>query len=207
MTFDEFHLIARTNARPVILVEGTRDLPERDAETLAAFSAWLAGAYPHAVFRTGNADGADSAFARGVARVDPSRLEYVLPYGGHRQKALAAESHAVPLTDLPRVEEERAAYHTAQASPEYGSLLAKRGTVPKLRAKSRYLLRDTLKVVGSESAALETAAAGIFYINRADPMKGGTGHTIRVCRKHGVPVAYQDEWMRWPPFLAATAPL
>lgn len=206
MTFDEFHLIARTHARPVILVEGTRDLPESDAETLAAFSAWLAHSYPNAMFRTGNADGSDSAFARGVARVDPSRLEYVLPYGGHRKKAIAPESHCIPLTEIPRIEEERAVYHTAQASPEYESLLAKRDFIPKLRAKSLYLLRDTLKVVGSESAALETATFGIFYVNRADPMKGGTGHTIRVCRKLGVPVAYQDDWLHWPPFLAARAP-
>jgi hypothetical protein len=206
MTFHEFHRIVGANARPVILVEGTRDLPEADAETLAAFSAWLARSYSHAMFRTGNAAGSDSAFARGVARVDPTRLECVLPYGGHRQKALVPESHGIPLNAIPRVEEERAAYHTAQASPEYESLLAKRNIIPQLRAKSLYLLRDTLKVVGSESAALGPATAGIFYVNRADPMKGGTGHTIRVCRKLGVPVAFQDEWMHWPPFLAAAAP-
>ena len=204
MNFNEFHLIVSAKPRPVILVEGTRDLPETDAETLAAFSAWLAGSYPNAVFRTGNADGSDSAFARGVARVDPSRLEYVLPYGGHRKKAIAPDSHWIPLDAIPRVEEERAAYHTAQASPEYESLLAKRGSIPKLRAKSLYLLRDTLKVVGSESASLETATIGIFYVNPADPMKGGTGHTIRVCRELGVPVAFQDEWMTWPPAVAAT---
>lgn len=197
MTFSEFNAIVGANARPVILVEGTRDLPDAAAETLAAFSAWLAESYPNAIFRTGNADGSDSAFARGVARVDPSRLEYVLPYGGHRKKALAPEAHWVPLTDIPRVEEERAVYHTAQASPEYESLLAKRDAIPKLRAKSLYLLRDTLKVVGSESASLEAAAVGIFYVNQADPMKGGTGHTIRVCRKLGVPVAFQDDWMGW----------
>lgn len=205
MTFVEFHSIVSATARPVILVEGTRDLPESDAETLAIFSAWLAARYSKAVFRTGNADGSDSAFARGVARVDPSRMEYVLPYGGHRKKAMTPESRCIPLTDIPRVEEERAVYHTAQASPEYKSLLAKRDSVPQLRSKSLYLLRDTLKVVGSESASLDIATIGIFYVNLSDPMKGGTGHTIRVCRKHGVPVVFQDKWMDWhPPAGAAT---
>ena len=203
MTFTEFHLIVGASARPVILVEGTRDLPDADADTLAAFSAWLAESYPNAVFRTGNADGSDSAFARGVARVDPSRLEYILPYGGHRKKAIAPDALCFPLNAIPRVEEERAVYHTAQASPEYESLLAKRDAIPKLKAKARYLLRDTLKVVGSDSASLEAATVGIFYVNHADPMKGGTGHTIRVCRKLGVPVAFQGEWMGWPP--SATA--
>ena len=103
MTFTEFHLIVGASARPVILVEGTRDLPDADANTLAAFSAWLAGSYPNAVFRTGNAEGSDSAFARGVARVDPSRLEYILPYGGHRKKAIAPDALCFPLNVVPRI--------------------------------------------------------------------------------------------------------
>ncbi len=36
------------------------------------------------------------------------------------------------------------------------------------------------------------------FNNVVDPMKGGTGHTIRVCQRPGVPVVFQDEWMKWP---------
>ena len=43
------------------------------------------------------------------------------------------------------------------------------------------------------------ARFGLFYVNAADPMKGGTGHTIRVCRRQGVPVAFQEDWMGWFP--------
>lgn len=62
------------------LVEETRELPEKDAGKLTAFAKWMAETYPQAIFRTGNADGADMAFANGVAQVDPTRIEYVLPY-------------------------------------------------------------------------------------------------------------------------------
>jgi hypothetical protein len=37
----------------------------------------------------------------------------------------------------------------------------------------------------------------LLFVNLADPMEGGTDHTIRVCQKVGVPVIYQDEWSAW----------
>ena len=66
-------------------------------------------------------------------------------------------------------------------------------------------MNSPLARLWEESASPVPATVGIFYVNRADPMKGGTGHTIRVCRKLGVPVAFQDEWRHWPSFLAAAA--
>jgi hypothetical protein len=199
MTREEFQVILSKAERPVMLLEGTRELPEEDAAKLEAVGRWLAETFPQARFRTGNAEGSDAAFARGVAAVDPARLEYVLPYGGHRKKALATHSYQITLTDLPKVAEARAARDTAEASPAYGSLLAKRETVPSVGAKARYLLRDTLKVTGSPENGLPPATVGLFYVNAADPMKGGTGHTIRVCCRRGVPVAFQEEWMGWFP--------
>lgn len=199
MTCDELQTILGKIEAPVILLEGTRALPVGDAAKLEAVARRLAEAFPQARFRTGNAEGADAAFARGVAAVDPARLEYVLPYGGHRKNALATKSYQITLTDLPKVAEERAARDTAEASPAYGSMLAKREKVPSVGAKARYLLRDTLKVTGAPENGLPPATVGLFYVNAADPMKGGTGHTIRVCRRRGVPVAFQAEWMGWFP--------
>jgi len=197
MTYEEFNKIVMENDAPIILVEGTRDLPEKDVAVLSAFGKWLAGRYPHARFRTGNADGSDTAFARGIAAVDQTRLEYVVPYAGHRNKTAASSAYQIPLTQLPRVAEERARYHTSRASPEYDSLVGKR-FIPKLKAKARYILRDTIKVIGAPESSLPPATIGIFYVNRDNPMKGGTGHTIRVCRQQGVPLAFQGEWMKWP---------
>jgi hypothetical protein len=73
----------------------------------------------------------------------------------------------------------------------------KRDKIPRLRAKANYLIRDTTKVTGIPDAGYAPASFGIFYANLDDPMKGGTGHTIRVCQQQAVPVALQDSWMQW----------
>jgi hypothetical protein len=70
-------------------------------------------------------------------------------------------------------------------------------TCEEFRALAAYLLRDTIKVIGCEDLGLAPADFGIFYVRASDPMKGGTGHTIRVCRERGVPVLTQDQWMSW----------
>lgn len=198
MNYDTFRELVEENEHPVVLVEGIRALPESDKDFLAQFAARLAALYPRALFRTGNAKGSDEAFASGIKAVDPSRLQYVLPYPRHRIKSIDAKSFQVALTDMPGAVEDRAAGHTAYASPQYRELLAKRNAGRQMQVKAWYLLRDTIKVTGAEETLLSKATAAIFYVNPQDPMQGGTGHTIRVCRKQGVPVAFQDEWRGWP---------
>ncbi len=197
MDFDTFDTLIRQHPRPVILVEGTREVSPPDRPQLVAFGRWLARTYPHAIFRTGNAKGADEAFAEGVGEVDASRLEFVLPYPSHRKQKTAPDAKRVAFSQISPESEQQALGQTEQASPEYASLLAKRDRVPKLKAKADYLLRDTLKVSGADEVDLNQAVFGIFYVNSADPMKGGTGHTIRVCQTLGTPVAFQDQWMGW----------
>ncbi len=198
MNFTAFNTLIHNHPHPVILVEGTREVPSEDRPTLVALGRWLAKAYPHPIFRTGNAKGADEAFAEGVQSVDAARLEFVLPYTSHRKSATPSPARRVSFGDMPPLAEKRTLFSTEQASPEYASLLSKRDKVPKLKAKAGYLLRDTLKVTGADELELNKATFGIFYVNAADPMKGGTGHTIRVCKTLDTPVAFQDEWMQWP---------
>lgn len=196
-SFDDFNALISGHARPIILIEGTREVPEEDLPRLTAFAKRLAERYPHALFRTGNAPGSDEAFARGIQAVDESRLEYIVPYTTHRLKPGASSARRVALSDLPHVDEDQAAYQTAQASPKYNSLIEKRHKNPTIKAKAAYLIRDTVKVMGSETPTLGKATFGIFYVTPSDPMKGGTGHTIRVCHILGVPIAFQNEWMQW----------
>jgi hypothetical protein len=67
---------------------------------------------------------------------------------------------------------------------------------PRLAAKAPYLIRDTMKALGySEEAPAPTVAC--FMVDLADTDAGGTGHTIRVCRQAGVPVAFQNDWAAW----------
>ena len=183
--------------RPVILVEGTRKLPDAMRPALVAMGRRLAEALPRAVFRTGGASGSDEAFAEGVRSVDPCRVEYVLPQAGHRAKSRDARSPAFVLEQLADTGLRAVAEQTVAASPRYEGL-ARRYVQNKrsgvLAVKTRYLLRDTLKVTGDPERNLPGADLGIFYVDEANPLSGGTGHTIRVCLRHGVPVYTQDQW-------------
>ena len=197
MTYIEFLDYIHEYDCPIILVEGTRSLPESDRHFLVALGERLAKELPDAIFRMGNAEGADEAFAEGIKKIDPARLQYVLPYTKHRKGKIEDSSYKIALTDMPHVAEERAVYHTKTASSEYTSMLDKRDKIPMLHSKSMYILRDTIKVIGAVEAGLEPATIGIFYENTENPMKGGTGHTIRVCNQQGIPVVLKKEWMNW----------
>ena len=86
---------------------------------------------------------------------------------------------------------------TVGASFDYTALMAARHRHPAAQARARYLLRDTLKVIGSESIGLAPATLALFYVNAANPMAGGTGHTLRVCRQYGIPAFDQSLWLGW----------
>lgn len=183
---------------PVILLEGTRDLPDDDRAKLAALAEHLARSLPNALFRSGNAPGSDEAFAAGVARADPRRLQLVLPYAGHRKQMIPGGAYPVSLSQLGDREAHEVAEATQTASPQHADLLAKRGANPKLAAKSAYLLRDTFKVLGDSRLDLSPATAALFYVNTRDPGAGGTGHTLRVCQQNGIPLLDQRVWLTWP---------
>ena len=196
MNLKEFIENVAGHQQPVILLEGTRDVPEHDCQRLTDLGALLAREIPQAIFRSGNADGSDTFFARGVESVDPTRMQLVTPTAGHRKKNRHPENYVVPLDDVSEVHEDKLAYHTNEATPANRAIIEKRNIVPRLKAKARYLIRDTLKVLGDPENNLKPATAGIFY-TKPDPMAGGTGHTIRVCEQHDVPVFLQSIWGSW----------
>lgn len=194
----EFLLQTLGNQRnPVILLEDTREVSEHDIGALTNFAANLARALPDAIFRSGNAGGSDEAFARGVARIDASRLELVLPAAGHRRAARPVGARCLSMENLSPQTLENLDRQTVGATPGYQFLLDSRAKNPKLRVKLSYLLRDALKVTGASEAQFAPATVGIFFVNPKTPNTGGTAHTIRVCDQNGVPVFKQSEWLEW----------
>jgi hypothetical protein len=196
MTCREFAALIRSSARPVVLLEGRRSISTHDAERARATATRLANEFPTLRFRSGNAPGADQAFSDGVAAVDPARLEIVTPYRGHRARFRHPGTLTTSPDSLDRAQEEELAYHTIDASPHLRILIEKRAGHRALAAKAKYLIRDTLKVVG-QTGAFPPPVAALFHVDPADPEAGGTGHAIRVCRNHGVPCAFQDSWGAW----------
>lgn len=183
-------------AQPVVLLAGSREVPANLQEKLVMLAAYLANEFPLAVFRSGNADGSDALFARGINTVAPSRLQLVMPTAGHRKAHRNPLNYSIPLDGVSAVHDETLAYHTKAATPGNARIIDKRNEIPQLQSKARYLLRDTLMVIGDPAQNLAPATVGVFFTG-SDPMAGGTGHTIRVCKLHNVPVFLPQDWWRW----------
>lgn len=194
MTLEEF--IERFD-RPgsVVLLEGKRTVAEDDRGRLEALGRLLAESTRHILFRSGNASGADHWFSKGVAGVDPMRLQVITPYTGHRQKAnFAGETIALDGINLglepDLIEQTRRHPATSRLIDPY--LDGDRGP---LAIKAAYILRDTVKVMGTKD--LVPAVFALFYDDLQHPGKGGTGHTMAVCRRCGVPFVDQNVWFNW----------
>ena len=190
----EFSRAVEAQPRPVILLEGTRALEADAVPRVAEFAAQLAERFPRAIFRSGNAPGSDQAFARGVANVDVSRLEIIVPYARHR---IADRPDGVRALSLDDIEDDADLSRlTLLASPIYRNLFSAR-SINASAAKVKYLLRDTLKITGDNNAGFAPASVGLFWVNPMRPKTGGTAHTIRVCQQVGLPLWTQEKWQNW----------
>jgi hypothetical protein len=127
-------------------------------------------------------------------------MELVLPRKTMGKARAHPAAHVRSLEEVSVATEETALYLGRRVSPGHAALFEKghvRQLNPRMAATARYLLRDAVKVTGDESLGLAQATAGLFYINPADPLAGGTGFTNHICRQRQVPVVTQDDWWRW----------
>jgi hypothetical protein len=127
-------------------------------------------------------------------------MEHLVPYPGHRKRKAFQLAKTIAFEEVPETEKQAIIQKTIQVSPDYRGLVnlyQKNRAWSRHTAKLLYLLRDTLKVMGSRSLKLAPATCGIFYVNEWKPLSGGTGHTIRVCRNDRLPVIDQTIWRKW----------
>lgn len=196
MTFSDFCRLVSDQPHGVVLLEGRRAIPPEDYRRATELARHLATKFPHLRFRSGNAPGADEAFSEGIAQVDAGRLQIVAPYDAHRKSARYSDALYDSPASMSIVQEDDVASKTINATPKNKGLIENRSAKGRLAAKAAYLIRDTMKVTGHSDTFTKPLCA-LFYVNLEDPMEGGTGHTIRVCRQEGVPVAFQDSWSQW----------
>ena len=194
MTLDQF--IDRYDKEDaVVLLEGKRKVREDDKEKLIALGRLLASRTEKMIFRSGNAEGADNYFFKGASEIDKSRLQVITPYAGHRKKAnLAYETISLDEIDLPPDSPVVVQSKKNKKVANLIDLYLKEGR-NRLTVKALYLLRDTLKVVGTDG--IPPAKVGIFYVDLKSPESGGTGHTIKICKLNDVPVIDQRTWLGW----------
>ncbi len=185
---------------PVLLLEGRRKVAAGDDLAMTKLARLLVEALPNVTFRSGNAEGSDTIFAKAVTTICPGRFEYVVPKASMGRKRRHEEAYCVAASQLDPSAEDRLVLYTNEASPASERVIkAYTGEITnaRLAAMGGYLIRDTLKVTGDPETNLHPATAAIFYADPDDPLAGGTGHTIRVCLKQNVPFVLQDVWRHW----------
>lgn len=184
------------NQNAIILLEGKRTVIEKDKEKLIQMGRILAQKLPLATFRSGNADGADFYFSQGVLAVAPERLQVITPYTNHRQKQNNAYK-TISLDEINLVNEEAVVYQSKN-NKKTKSLIDKYvgGAKDRFSIKAAYIIRDTVKVTGTNSGVAPTTFA-FFYDDEQNPKTGGTGHTMNICDLNKIPYLTQDIWMEW----------
>jgi hypothetical protein len=181
-----------------IFLGGKRNVREEDKPKLVLLGKLLASELSYMIFRSGNAEGSDALFAEGVCRVDPTRFESILPYENHRKKNLNTYSQSYSMDQVDLAADDDLVYYT-KSNKANANLINRYmdGHKDRNGMKAAYLFRDTMAIIGSKSIPLEPVSFAFFYIDPADPLGGGTGHTIKVCQENNIPYLTQEIWMSW----------
>lgn len=179
----------------VILLEGKRKVKGDDKQYLIELGRLLTRSSKHLCFRSGNASGADAYFSEGVASIDPKRLQIIMPYKKHRIKERLTEN-IISLDEINLTQNSEVVL-LSKKNKSISSLIDKYllGHRTNFTHKASYILRDTIKVVGS--ATIPPTSFALFYDNLNNPGKGGTGHTMLMCQQKNVGYVNQQYWMKW----------
>lgn len=179
----------------IVLLEGKRIVIDSDKAKLIKLGSLLAEKSNYITFRSGNADGADSYFAQGVTSIDSSRFEVITPYSGHR-KNKEYDFTTYSLDEINLVNEPEVIYQSKRNN-KTEKLIDKfvEGEKNRITLKAAYIIRDTIKVLGTSD--IKPANFAIFYEDLENPNKGGTGHTMDICRINGVEFINQLIWLNW----------
>lgn len=181
--------------KSIILLEGKRNVLESDKEKLIQLGSLLASCLPLATFRSGNADGADLYFSKGVLKIAPDRLQVITPYDNHRQKTNNA-SETISLDQIDLLNEPEVV-NQSKRNKKTKLLIDKYvgGAKDRFSIKAAYIIRDTVKVTGTKSG-IPPIDFAFFYDDEEKPKTGGTGHTMEICEINKVPYFTQKDWKK-----------
>ena len=179
----------------IVLLEGKRNVLDNDKEKLFKLGVLLTEKSKFIKFRSGNADGADSFFAKGVSAIDGSRMELIVPYSGHRKNE-NNEYSTISLDSIDLANEQDVVLQSKR-NLKTKKLIDKfvAGDSNRVTIKAAYIIRDTIKVIGTTD--IKPANFAIFYDDLAKPKTGGTGHTMNICKANNVEFIDQRVWMEW----------
>jgi hypothetical protein len=179
----------------IVLLEGKRKVKPEDEASLIRLGELLASYSKNIIFRSGNAPGSDELFCSGVALIDKSRIQLVLPDKEHRKKNRIGIG-AFSLEEINLLNEPEIIYQS-KSNKKTTNLVERyvNGHRDSITNKAAYIIRDTIKVLGVINLA--PANFGIFYEDLANPYEGGTGHTMKICEANNIPIINQNIWKKW----------
>ena len=179
----------------IVLLEGKRNVDSADIAKLIQVGELLASKTKHIKFRSGNAEGSDFYFSKGVIKINPERLEVITPYSGHRKEKNNAYK-TFPLDEINLLQEPEVIYQS-KTNKKTGKFIDEfvAGKKNHLTMKAAYILRDTIKVTGTKT--IRPANVALFYDDLENPKSGGTGHTMNICEINNVDYVDQRTWMKW----------
>ncbi|MEP7169688.1 MAG: hypothetical protein ABI855_09995 [Bacteroidota bacterium] len=180
----------------IVLLEGKRNVAPDDVNKLVQIGELLATKTKHIKFRSGNAEGSDFYFSSGVIKINPERLEVITPYSGHRKKENNAYK-TFPLDEINLLQEPEVVYQS-KTNKKTGKFIDEfvAGKKNHLTMKAAYIIRDTIKVTGTNTD-IKPANFALFYDDLKNPKSGGTGHTMNICKMNNVEFVDQRTWMKW----------
>jgi len=122
-------------------------------------------------------------------------LQSVIPHHKHRKNDNFAYN-TVSLDDIDIINEPKIIYQS-KSNKSTDNLIDKyfSGNINRYSIKSAYIIIYTVKVLGTKY--VKPANFGIFYDDLSNPCKGGTGHTMNICRHNKIEFIDQNVWFNW----------
>lgn len=147
---------------------GSRETPLQHLVWMEKFAADLVSR--GATIVSGNALGADQAWARGGNSVDPSKVILCLPWTGYEAKAVVPGNQVVSLDDSPVLERRQLMKIASTHHPAWSVLSA---ASQKLHSRNVMILSLANRLVG--------------YLNHGKLGGGGTGMAFRLAYTYTIP--------------------
>ncbi len=118
----------------------------------------------------------------------------ITPYASHRKKT-NADYTSIQLDNVNLKEEPEVVYQS-KFNKKTAGLIDKyvAGARDRFSIIAAFIIRDTVKSIGTANTP---ATFGIFYDDVTNPKQGGTGHTMDVCQKNGIPAIEKSIWFEW----------
>lgn len=163
---------------------GSRDLTPEQTDICERLGQWLVS-HGH-IISTGNAEGADQAFARGGNSVDPTKVHLWLPWYRYERQAIVPGNQVVLFTALSDQLQTLLLTLAEKFHPAWGKLTQ---GGQKLQGRNGLIILDRIpEPTELLFPKIELMTDRVLALPSSRPGGGGTGQGMRMAQNYGIPV-------------------